>query len=57
MVLKTEHDRTAQWSQEINNWIVEDRPRYCWTDTKGNVLTEWFATFDLALEYLIKSGA
>ena len=57
MVLKTEYNTTARWSKEDDRWIVEDRPRYCWTDINNTKLTEWFDTFDLALEDLIKSGA
>lgn len=57
MVLKTESNRTARWSKETNGWIVEDRERYCWTDIKDIQISDWFDTFDLALEYLIKSGA
>lgn len=56
MVLKTEYDRTARWSNEANTYIVEDRERYCWTDINGNQLSEWFREFKDALDFAVKSG-
>lgn len=53
----TEYNRTARWNKDADSWVVEDQKRYCWTDIKNNQISEWFNTFDLALEYLIKSGA
>ena len=55
MVLETEHNRTARWSKDQNQWIVQDVPRYCWTDIKGNQLSEWFTELIDALDYAKKN--
>jgi hypothetical protein len=51
MVLQKEHDRIARWGTD--NWIVEARARYRWTDIKNRPITDWFDCFDDALNHLI----
>jgi len=51
MVLEKTHSRIARWGTD--NWIVEDRARYRWTDVKNRPITDWFDCFDDALNYLI----
>ena len=51
MVLQKDHDRIARWGTD--KWIIEERPIYRWTDIRGRAITDWFDTFDLALEFLI----
>lgn len=58
MFLKHMSERVARWSQELDAWVIEDQDRYCWfCNSTGQALSEWLPTFDLALEYLVKSGA
>ena len=51
MVLEKTHGRIARWGTD--NWIIEDRARYRWTDIKNRPITDWFDCFDDALEFLI----
>ena len=51
MVLEKDHDRIARW--DTDRWIIEDRVIYRWTDIKGRAITDWFTSFDKALEFLI----
>ena len=51
MVLQKEQDRIARWGTD--SWIIETRARYRWTDIKNRPITDWFAKFDDALNYLI----
>ena len=51
MVLEKTHSRIARWGTD--NWIVEDRARYRWTDVKNRPITDWFDCFDDALNHLI----
>ena len=51
MVLEKDHEHIARWGTD--SWIIEDRARYRWTDIKGRAVTDWFDTFDDALEFLI----
>jgi len=51
MVLEKDYNKTAQWG--IDSWIIEDRVAYRWTDIKGCPITDWFNTFDDALNYLV----
>jgi hypothetical protein len=51
MVLEKDHDRIARWGTD--SWVVEDRVTYRWTDIRGRPITDWFSTFDDALNYLI----
>ena len=51
-------ERVARWSKELDAWVIEDQDRYCWyCNSTGQALSKWLPTFDLALEYLVKSGA
>jgi hypothetical protein len=57
MFLKQTTDTIARWSTEFDSWVVEDRISYCWhCNRTGQALSEWLPTFDLALDFLIKSG-
>ena len=51
MVLEKSYETVARWGND--KWIIEAKPQYRWTDIKGRVITDWFNTFDQALEFLI----
>jgi hypothetical protein len=53
MVLQKDHDRIARWGHEENRWLIEDRIIYRWTDIRGRAITDWFADFDQALQFLV----
>jgi hypothetical protein len=38
MVLEKAHSRIARW--DTDNWVVEDRTRYRWTDVKSRPITD-----------------
>jgi hypothetical protein len=54
MVLKKGYETVARWGTD--KWIIEARPRYCWTDIKGRVVSDWFDQLELALEFAVESG-
>jgi hypothetical protein len=49
MVLEKAHDTVARWGTD--SWIIEQRARYCWCDIKNRPITNWYATFEEALEF------
>ena len=51
MVLEKSYETVARWGND--KWIIEAKPQYRWTDIKGRAITDWFNTFDQALEFLI----
>ena len=57
MVLEKDHDRIARWDHDKNCWSIQDQLIYRWTDIRGRAITDWFNTFDHALNYLISAAA
>ena len=51
MVLEKGYETVSWWGD--GKWIIQARPQYRWTDIKGRVITDWFDTFDKALDFLI----